>query len=526
MKKFNVRIILFSFAFFLSWSLALAQDTQVCDQDYIVQAGDFLGQIAQDRYGKTALFAEIVAATNAQAQRDPSYATLDDPAYLEIGWKLCLPNLAPRPTQSISALQQGERIVYLNAPNPPLDLQVALKVQKRTVMTYLTPKPRSTSQPLATPPPSSSAQQAPADVAVPTVEPPRPPVSNQTTSVNPAWPAASSFAFGIQVDDDGDAALNIAHMQTLGLRWVKIQMPWKEVEPHPGNYQWGHWDNFVNAYHGAGIRILLSIPKAPDWARPADDDKSVEGPPSDPQVYANFVGQVATRYAGRVQAIEIWNEQNLYYEAGGQGRVKVDQYMALLTAAYRTIKAVNPDLIVVSGAPTPTGAPPPLAVDDILYLRQMYEQGLKHVSDAIGAHPSGFANAPDIFFTGGDYDPNRGYDDHRSFFYRNTMEAYRQLMLEFGDGNKAVWPTEFGWPVWRYWGDARFEFAKDNTLEEQAWYIQRAFELGREWGWVGPMFLWNLDYAITAPETELANFSIITRQGVTPAYEALRAMPK
>ena len=43
--------------------------------------------------------------------------------------------------------------------------------------------------------------------------------------------------------------------------------------------------------------------------------------------------------------------------------------------------------------------------------------GLTDISDAIGARPNGFANPPDAFFADEDYDPNRGYDDHRSFFF-------------------------------------------------------------------------------------------------------------
>ena len=364
----------------------------------------------------------------------------------------------------------------------------------------------------------------PVPTAAPTVAPPSQPAPQPPIPVVPS--ANMALDYGIQVDPDGDPGFNISHIQTLGFRWIKVQMPWKEVQPSPEDFQWGHWDRLINAYHGAGLKILLSIPKAPDWARPPDDDKSVEGPPADPQTYANFVAAVAARYAGKVQAIEVWNEQNLYYEAGGQGRVNVDDYMTLLKAAYGAIKTVNPGMTVVSGALTPTGAPPPLAVDDVLYLRQMYERGLKNVSDAIGAHPSGFANAPDILYPGGDFDPKRGYDDHRSFFFRNTMEDYRRVMVEFGDGQKAIWPTEFGWPVWRFRGDKRFEFAQDNTLQEQANYIRRAYEMAQAWGWVGPMFLWNLDYAVTTPRSEMANFGILTRSGLTPAFEALRTMPK
>jgi hypothetical protein len=308
----------------------------------------------------------------------------------------------------------------------------------------------------------------------------------------------------------------------MGFNWVKFQMPWKEVETSPGAYSWGFWDEVIGAFSAGGVKVLLSIPKAPDWARPPDDDKSVEGPPQDPVKYAEFVARVADRYRGKAQAIEVWNEQNLYYEAGGQGRINPAAYTELLKLSYTAIKSVNPEMIVVAGALTPTGAPPPVALDDLEYLRQMYANGAKGHFDALGSHPSGFANPPDALYAGGDFDPNRGYDDHRSFFFRNTMEGYRQVMVENGDGNKTIWPTEFGWPVWRFTGDERFTFAQENSLERQAQYTVKAYQMGREWGWVGTMFLWNLDYNLTAGNTELANFGIAG----TPTYDALAGMPK
>jgi hypothetical protein len=106
------------------------------------------------------------------------------------------------------------------------------------------------------------------------------------------------------------------------------------------------------------------------------------------------------------------------------------------------------------------------------------------------------------------------------------MEDYRKIMVEFGDAGKLIWVTEFGWPVWRYWGDERFLFAQDNSLENQAWYTVRAFEMGQAWGWVGPMFLWNLDYALTTPQSEMANFGIITKDAVMPVFQALGTMPR
>jgi spore germination protein YaaH len=375
-----------------------------------------------------------------------------------------------------------------------------------------TPSPTPNPQPTATP---ASAVSAPAQ---PKAAAPPPPAVE---------PVNVPFGYGIQTDPRGDTAANIGHIRALGFEWVKVQMAWKDVESSgPGNYNWGEWDQLVNAYSANGIKILLSIPKAPDWARPFDDDKSVEGPPEDPFLYAQFVGIVADRYRGKVQAIEIWNEQNLWYEAGGMGRINAAKYVQLLQMSYQGIKSVNPDMIVVSGALTPAGTVGEAAVDDIEYLNQMYANGVKGFFDALGAHPSGY-NCPATADWRSVQDPTatsfRGPFDnrHHSWCFRGTMEGYREVMVANGDGNKAIVPTEFGWAVS---GNPQpgYEYARDNTPEEQAQWIVEAYQLAKEWGWVGPMFLWNLDYGVTAPGTELANFGILN----TPAYGALANMPK
>ena len=343
----------------------------------------------------------------------------------------------------------------------------------------------------------------------------------------PAVPALNvPFGYGIQVDPRGDIAANIGHIKTLGFNWVKFQMAWKDVESAPNDFSWALWDQLADTYSANGIQILLSIPKAPEWARPFDDDKSVEGPPQDPAKYAEFVARVADRYRGRVQAIEIWNEQNLWYEAGGAGRINAANYVQLLQLSYQAIKSVNPEMIVVSGGLTPAGNIGDLAIDDVDYLQQMYDNGAKGFFDAVGAHPSGY-NCP----ASGDWrtidDPTalnfRGTFDnrHHSWCFRGTMEGYRQVMIANGDGDKGIIPTEFGWAVSAQ-PHVGYQYAADNTPEEQAQWVVEAYQFGKNWGWVGPMFLWNLDYGVTAPGTELADFGILN----TPAFGALSAMPK
>jgi len=393
-----------------------------------------------------------------------------------------------------------------------------------------TPTPTPTPTPPPTPTPTP-VPPTPTPAPTPTPEPAPAAESAPAAASSPPASAVGNlpFGYGIQADPRGNRAANIGHMQALGFNWVKFQMPWKDVEPSPGNYQWGMWDELIGAYNGAGINVLLSIPKAPDWARPPGDDKSVEGPPADYATFASFLGQVSARYQGRVQAIEVWNEQNLWYEGGGSP-MPPEQYVAMLSAAYQSIKAADPNMIVVSGAMTPAGSVGGAAIDDIDYLNAMYAAGVKNVSDAIGSHPSGY-NCPAT----GDWqtvtDPTatsfRGPFDnrHHSWCFRGTMEGYRNVMVAYGDTAKTIWPTEFGWAVSPN-PQAGYEYARDNTHQEQAQWIVEAYQQAKQWGWVGTMFLWNLDYGVTAAGTELANFGILTPGGPVPAYPALAGMPK
>jgi hypothetical protein len=151
--------------------------------------------------------------------------------------------------------------------------------------------------------------------------------------------------------------------------------------------------------------------------------------------------------------------------------------------------------------------------------------------DAVGVHPYGFANPPDVLYEGGDYDPTRGWDNHPSFFFRNTMEEYYAIMQEFGDGEKRLWATEFGWPTI----DGMFVptspgqgYAADIDESQQADYTVRAFTWAREWGHAGVMFLWNLNYwSAAGPYSEMSKYSILRGNWTPrPVYEAYRDMEK
>jgi len=184
---------------------------------------------------------------------------------------------------------------------------------------------------------------------------------------------------------------------------------------------------------------------------------------------------------------------------------------------------------VVSGALTPTGwNDGDLAIDDRLYLEQMYQAGFQRYCDAVGVHPSGYNNPANVDWQTWSDPTAPSYKGHPSAFYRGTMESYRNIMLKYGDGGKRLWVTEFGWATVENMGfGAVYEYANDNTEAEQAAWIVEAYQMGKRWGWVGPMFLWNLNFGPVACGSEKAQFGIVRCDwGARPAYAAIRDMAK
>ena len=386
-----------------------------------------------------------------------------------------------------------------------------------------------------------SASLAPAQgptgaVAVAADIPPAPTPAPQRPSAPAAVAGACTFGYGIQAhmvhNDQASMVMDIT--KSMGFNWVKQQVEWSVFEPDKGNYQWGALDGIVGAANNSGINLLFSVVNAPRWARPGGD-YSVGGPPNNPQDFADFLGALSGKYCGSsLKALEVWNEQNLHYEWGNQ-ELNPAAYIALLKPSYAAIKAACPSMVVISGALTPAGSNPGRAVDDFAYLEGMLNNGLANYCDAIGVHPSGYNLGPDVRWEQGcefitqQGSSFRGACDspHHSWSFRSTMEGYWNYLNAHGATSRCLWPTEFGWAAGGAF-DPRYGYADDNTLEEQAEWTTRAYQIMKnEWGFVGPAFLWNLNFRVVANGTEKAQWGIVDPSwGPLLAFTALQQMPK
>ena len=72
---------------------AFAQGGVACEEDYSVQADDWLSKLADKFYGDVLAYPALFEATNAAAAAD-SYATIANADLIEVGWKLCVPSQA------------------------------------------------------------------------------------------------------------------------------------------------------------------------------------------------------------------------------------------------------------------------------------------------------------------------------------------------------------------------------------------------------------------------------------------------
>ncbi len=441
------------------------------------------------------------------------------------------PTATPMPVaQTLTAIAESvsREPTAAATPSPPTATSVIASQTGAAAAPTGELRPTEPLSPTVGKPETPSAETTPVSTSpadTPATDTPLPPTAT------PVSAATNAFGYGLQAH-----MIGVGHDDTvkaikdLGFQWLKQQIEWKYFEPAKSQYDWTEIDRAVDTCQQNGIYLLLSVVKAPDWAREPNPDTSVEGPPANPQDFADFMGAMAARYKGRVQAYEIWNEQNLHYEWGNE-TIDAARYVDLLAAAYKAIKAADPQALVISGALTPTGGDGGFkALEDATYLRQMYQAGLKNYCDGVGAHPSGYNIPPDVEWQTFQ-DPTakfRGLWDtpHYSWSFRGVLETYRKIMVENGDGNKLLWVTEFGWAVESNPPAGR-EYAADNSREEQRDWTVGAFQMGKAWGWVGPMFLWNLNFCQIVPGSEQAMWSIIEYDGSPhPVYIALRDMAK
>jgi hypothetical protein len=300
------------------------------------------------------------------------------------------------------------------------------------------------------------------------------------------------------VDDQSLRLARAAEFDTI----VQV-FPWREIEPTRHQFHWEMADQIVAGAEYHDLDLVVRLDQHPAWV--SETDLTLNAPPDNLDDYKNFVELVTGRYRERIRAYIIWNEPNLAIEWGGQSPDPI-AYTELLQAGYETVKAQDPNALVVAAGLAPTNSYSAEAMDERLFLQDMYQAGASASFDVLAAHPYSFGQPPDAPPSEATYPTFR------------RLAELRAIMVENGDANKPIWITEMGWTV-----DPPPEQPDIGVnLGEQATYLTGALELvRRDWPWVELVTVWNL----SRPQLDdsFGGYSLLDLAGrPRPGYEAWR----
>jgi polysaccharide biosynthesis protein PslG len=329
------------------------------------------------------------------------------------------------------------------------------------------------------------------------------------------------FSFWGNPHDDERNAHYLDMMAASGCAWVRMSFPWAELEPTPDavlRHRLWPLRNAVDQAKSRGLRVLVTISTAPEWALPDDPAMLAY-----PEPFGEMMGTLAHELRGKVDAWQIWNEPNIIAETNGL--IDPAGFFPLLKAAYPAIKAADPEALVVFPGLAPCSLMlPDLAMDNTWYLESLLRMNNGEAAgyfDVLAVHPYGAANEPDTYWPG-NLSVLPEWVAAPEFYFRGA-ERSRRVMVELGLEHKPIWFTEMGWPVGAYnpvWGYGRWI---TNDLQRQ--YLVRAFEIMRtEWDWVEVAFVFILnaeEYGGTS-NNPFVGFSLIRADRTPrPAFTAM-----
>lgn len=293
-------------------------------------------------------------------------------------------------------------------------------------------------------------------------------------------------------------------VRQMGAPWDVEYFPWLYLEPHgPGDYDWSGSDRIVDAALAQGLRPIVRIDGAPDWAHPPgttwkylDRDHY--------EAFGAFLEAFARHYRGRVDHIIVWNEPNLRAEWGDRAPDPA-AYADLLRVVYPHIKRGNPDAVVLLAGLAPNTEPPgsAVAMDDLTYLRALYDAGVAPYFDALAVHSYGTVYPPD--------DPP---NPARVNFARTVL--VEQIAAAHGDAAKPLYITESGWNDNAHWVAAV-------RPADRIRYTLRAMDIARDdWPWCQTIAFWEFR-TDTATRSYADNWTFVTPDFIPkPIYDEVQ----
>ena len=286
-------------------------------------------------------------------------------------------------------------------------------------------------------------------------------------------------------------------IQASGVKFVRDDLLWQNVETTKGTYDFSYYDTFSNAMALCGIRILWTL----DYGNP-----SLYG--SNPnatwrQAFANYAAAAVTHFGGHNNIYELYNEPNSGFWPTGASNV--NQYMALANQAIPAMRAADSNCTIIG---------PAVSNIDTTFQSNCFnygnahpgQKGLLDLVDAVSCHPYR-SSAPET--VAGDY------------------ATVRSLMQTYGGKTLPIVSSEWGYSCAA--GAVNPPYAPVATAQLQGDYLARMMLVNLSQGI--PLSVWydwkNDDNVTHDPANYEENFGMTTGADVPkPAYNEMQLLTK
>jgi len=240
-------------------------------------------------------------------------------------------------------------------------------------------------------------------------------------------------------------------LRRLGISTLRVSLGWDAIEPERDRYDFEFWDAFVDLavreYH---LTLIPYVAYTPAWNSDGGAADYWKTPPREPAEFAQLMGLLARRYAGRIHSWELWNEpDNRDYWLGSAA-----DYATLARAGAQAIAAVDPHVDVVSGG----------LAGHTEFLAELFDAwGGASIFDVVNLH---------AYFETWNPEPLESLSGY-------VAEA--AAIVERHGGRQAIWMAEIGYGTYRNGRQVSAQtsavFAYEHTLDYQAVVLARSLAL-------------------------------------------------
>ena len=360
------------------------------------------------------------------------------------------------------------------------------------VLPLLNPTATPTPTPTPTPSPTPTPRPVPVLIAPITDTQQTNTAGSGNFAAIPPPPGSISIEIGGHVTSAGSSRA-IGAMHSAGMTWLKIQARFDWRNPPDMGHE-------INSAHNNGFKILVGT-----VGRPSELGQGGSG---FVDAFTDWLGRIAGQGA---DAIEVWNEPNLDRE-WPRGQISGTAYVSILAAAYQKIKAVNPNTMVISAAPAPTGVSdrPDQVMPDNTWLREMVAAGGLNHLDCVGAHYNEGIVPPSQ--TSGD--PRR--DNYYTRYFFGMLNGYISITRRPICFTELGYLSADGFPALSEY----FSWAHNVTVPQQAAWLAEAAALASQSGQVRLLIVWNVDFTYYGSDPQ-AGYAIVRPDGSCPACATL-----